>query len=439
MNGRHGQTGYRQQRNDTWLLPLERMHKEQAVPQIAPKNFLGKISGIKLKNENFPTKLSRYEPPPPPPVQLHSTAVGHSPGRQAFPVPCTGWHLPCPAIKRAMALQALALPPPPPVPPLPLPLPWSATIATHATDDDGASASSRSRLSRAELRFSLRQGGGGPLTPSPPPPPPPRPLQNTPLAPRGRPSGPHAAHAQSALRKACTPGRRTAWSADQWCASAWLSPDEAIRGPRRPIGEGETQGPKALPFFTVGENEHRPFLVKLRTSDPPPSAQAKVRGALCWMVLAVEGRSAHPHRPPHTPHAPPPSSDALPQVSAFITVAFALYSAVLVCITVVLLAIKRLGLLNKPAFFILLSTAVLVVTVLGCLVAVMLLQEERLVRAYRKEDLRQLGDQVRGMGQGHAGAHTARVGTSPRRVDPVSRLGFAVRGPLCCIRTGRHR
>ena len=85
---------------------------------------------------------------------------------------------------------------------------------------------------------------------------------------------------------------------------------------------------------------------------------------------------------------------AVKQVTMFINVAFALYASVLLCIFVVLFATKRLGLLQKSSFFILLVTAVMVITVLACLGTILLLQDERLVRAYRKENLRQLGNQV---------------------------------------------
>ena len=82
------------------------------------------------------------------------------------------------------------------------------------------------------------------------------------------------------------------------------------------------------------------------------------------------------------------------QVSTFINVAFALYGTVLLCILAVLWLIRRLGLLDKRTFGILSVTALMVLTVLGCLVSLVFLQDERLTRAYLKEDLRTLGDHV---------------------------------------------
>ena len=54
MNGRDKHTDCQQQRNNTWLPPPQRIHKEQEVLQIAQKIFAGKILSPR---RNFPCEI----------------------------------------------------------------------------------------------------------------------------------------------------------------------------------------------------------------------------------------------------------------------------------------------------------------------------------------------------------------------------------------------
>ena len=76
MNGRDKQTDCRQQRNNTLLPPPFNMHKEQEVPQIAQKDFVGKISTPNWKT-NFPPRNCPLPSPPPPLLSVGRWRTNH--------------------------------------------------------------------------------------------------------------------------------------------------------------------------------------------------------------------------------------------------------------------------------------------------------------------------------------------------------------------------